>query len=133
MSTENVIRIPPQKYIHILDNNTNLTRLLTGPLIFIKKEHESLIEGPSNMINMGPRCYCRIQNPIQLDENKQPVRCGFLGKEEADYDEVKIRHGEVEIRTSEDYPEPFALYPGEKLMGKVEKQLTVLQNTALCL
>ena len=38
--TENVIRISPQKYIHVLDNNINLTRLLIGPLIFIKKEHE---------------------------------------------------------------------------------------------
>ena len=58
-----------------------------------------MVEGPSNMINMGPRCFCRISNPIALDKENKPVYCHF--SEDIALDEVKIRQGEVEIRTSE--------------------------------
>ena len=85
--------------------------MLVGPLIFVKKEHEQLIEGPTDMIKMGPRCYCKIQDPIALDNEKKPIRCYFSN--DITLDEIKTRKGEVEIRTSEEYPNPFPLYPGE--------------------
>jgi major vault protein len=40
----NVIRIPPQKYIHILDNNSNLTKLVEGPSTYIKQTHETILD-----------------------------------------------------------------------------------------
>ena len=52
---ENVIRIPPFKYIHVLDNNSNITRLEKGPLTFIRKEHESVVLGPNDMIRLPTR------------------------------------------------------------------------------
>ena len=39
--------------------------------------------------------------------------------------------GEKEIRTHEDYPNPFVLYPGEILSQKPSDQIIVLANEAL--
>lgn len=120
---ENVIRIPPNKYIHVLDNNNNITRLEVGPATFIRKEHESIVEGPSAMINLPPRTYCQIGDPV--------VR-GKDGKFElTPFGQVKTNQGEFEYRLADDYPDPFPLFPGEKLIGKIEKQLVIQQNTAL--
>lgn len=35
-----VVPVPPFHYLHVLDRNTNITRLVTGPLTFIRKDHE---------------------------------------------------------------------------------------------
>ncbi len=40
---DNVIRIPPQHYIHILDNNSNITKLVEGPSTYVRQTHETLI------------------------------------------------------------------------------------------
>jgi hypothetical protein len=42
--------------------------------------------------------------------------------------QVLIRHGDEEVRRE---PEPFPLYPGEALFGKVSPLQVVTQNTAL--
>jgi len=42
--------------------------------------------------------------------------------------QVKLRHGDEEIRFEQ---EPFPLYPGEKLYGKVSPLQVVAPNTAL--
>lgn len=42
--------------------------------------------------------------------------------------QVKLRHGDEEIRFEQD---PFALYPGEKLVGKVTPLQVVAPQTAL--
>lgn len=73
-------------------------------MTFIRKEHESIVEGPSKMISLPPRAYCKIINPIWLDENSKPKI--------NDFGEVEIQRGEIEYRTSDIYPDPFALYPG---------------------
>jgi major vault protein len=121
-SQENVIRIPPNKYIHVLDNNTNISRLEIGPATFIRKEHESVIDGPTAMINLPPRTYCQIQDPIIRKDGK-PVLTPF--------GQVKNNLGEIEYRIADNYPDPFPLFPGESLVGKIEKLLVVQQNTAV--
>lgn len=127
-SSENVIRIPPQKYIHVLDNNTNITRLEKGPSTFIRQEHETVVEGPVSMINLPPRHFCRISDPV-IKDNKGEVYTDFgLGD---NYKQVKNKFGEIEIRTTNETSSTFALYPGEKLIGKIEKLLVVNQNSAL--
>jgi len=120
---ENVIRIPPFQYIHVLDNNTNITRLEKGPATFIRKDHETVVRGPNNMIRLAPRQYCTIANPVIINEEGHPQLTEFK--------QVKVRQGDVEIRTAEQYPEPFPLYPGEELSGKIEQFLIVAQNQAL--
>jgi len=58
-----------------------------------------------------------------MDKEGQPLLTHF--------GQVKILHGEKEIRTSENYPEPFPLYPGEELDGKIENYLIITQNQVL--
>lgn len=123
MSSENVYRIPPYQYIHVLDNNTNITRLEKGPATFIRKEHEVVVSGPNGMLKLPPRHYCVISNPVILKNKGEPVLTPF--------GQIKNKFGDEEIRTSEQYPEPFPLYPGEELKGKIEKFQIIQQNQAL--
>jgi len=120
MSSAAVIRIKPYFYIHVLDNNTNVTRVEVGPQTFTRQDHEKLVSGPDAMIMIPPRNYCIIQNPVQHDEK------GHVVKEEGG--QIKIRHGDEEIRFEQD---PFPLYPGEKLFGKVTPLQVVAPNSAL--
>jgi len=102
MSSAAVIRIKPYFFIHVLDNNTNVTRVEVGPQTFTRQDHEKLVSGPDAMIMIPPRNYCIIQNPVQRNEKHHVVR------EEGG--QIKIRHGDEEIRFEQ---EPFPLFPGE--------------------
>jgi major vault protein len=115
-----IIRLKPHYYIHVLDNNTNVTRLLIGPQTFIRQDHEKVIYGPESMIQIPPRHYCIIGNPILRGANDKPVV--------DDFQTVKLRFGDQEIRQAQD---PFPLYPGESLVGKVQPLQVVQPNTAL--
>ncbi len=121
--TGNVIRIPPNKYIHVLDNNENIRRIVLGPDTFVKKEHETVIKGPEDMIVLPPGHYCVIGNPVVRDEKGVPKF--------NEYKEFQILHGREEIRKSEDYTEPFPLYPGEELVKDITPYKVVENNTAL--
>eukprot|EP01089_Gocevia_fonbrunei_P023436 TRINITY_DN98_c0_g1_i2.p1 TRINITY_DN98_c0_g1~~TRINITY_DN98_c0_g1_i2.p1 ORF type:complete len:831 (+),score=300.11 TRINITY_DN98_c0_g1_i2:78-2570(+) len=115
----NVIRIKPYFYIHVLDNNTNVSRVETGPLTYTRQDHEKIVEGPSQMIMIPPRHYCIISNPVIKAEEK------VVTDEHSNY---KLRHGDEEIRFEQ---EPFPLYPGEKLFGKVNALQVVGPDAAL--
>jgi major vault protein len=115
-----VIRIKPFHYIHVLDNNTNATRVVIGPNNYTRNEQEKVVAGPDPMIIIPPRHYCVIQNPVHRDKNGKIV-FDHLGQ-------AKIRHGDEEIRFEQ---EPFPLYPGETLYGKVSPLQVVAPNTAL--
>jgi len=93
-----------------------------GPQTFTRQDHEKVVAGPEAMIMIPPRNYCIIANPILRDEKGRPVTEGSSGQ-------VKLRHGDEEIRF--DKEEPFPLYPGEKLYGKVMPLSVVAPNTAL--
>eukprot|EP01132_Coremiostelium_polycephalum_P010146 gene10146-12446_t len=101
-STSTVIRIKPHQYIHVLDNNTNVTRVEVGPQTFTRLDHERVLHPtPLAMILIPPRHYCVVENPI-VKENGTVVYDQF--------NQPKLRHGEQEIRFTQ---EPFPLYPGE--------------------
>jgi len=119
----NVIRIPPNKYIHVLDNNENLRRIVEGPTTFVRKEHESVIKGPEDMIVLPPNHYCVIGNPVLRDVEGVPKK--------NEYKEYAILLGREEIRRSEDYTDPFPLYPGEELIKDITPYKVVENNTAL--
>lgn len=120
MSEPAVIRIKPYHYIHVLDNNTNVTRVECGPQTFTRQEHEKLISGPDPMIMIPPRHFCVVANPVLRDKDNKPVSDG--------HGQIKLRHGDEEIRYDS---EPFALFPGEKVVGKVTPLTIVAPNTAL--
>lgn len=115
-----VIRIKPYHYIHVLDNNSNVTRVVSGPFTFTRQDHETLVAGPEAMIMIPPRHYCIIANPAVRNAKLEVI------KDESG--QVKLRHGDEEIRFQQD---PFPLYPGEKLYGKVSPLQVVAPNTAL--
>jgi len=120
MSEPAVIRIKPFYFVHVLDNNTNVTRVENGPQTFTRQDHEKVISGPDPMIMIPPRHYCVISNPVMRDE-KGNIITEKVGQ-------VKLRHGDEEIRFEQD---PFPLFPGEKLFGKVTPLQVVAPQTAL--
>jgi len=118
---DSVIRIKPLYYIHVLDNNANVTRVEVGPQTFTRQDHEKVLGPPESMIMIPPRHYAIISNPV--------VRVGKEGKPERDrHGNVKLKHGDEEIRFEQD---PFPLYPGEKLVGKVSPLQVVAPDSAL--
>ena len=90
MDGDSVIRIKLFHYIHVLDNNSNVTRVVVGPRTFTRADHEKVVGGPEAMIIIPPRHYCIIQNPVLRDKDGRQVT-DSVGQ-------VKIRHGDEEIR-----------------------------------
>jgi major vault protein len=72
------------------------------------------------MVMIPPRHYCIVANPA--------VRAAGGGVQLDEHGQVKIRHGDEEVRFEQD---PFPLYPGEKLFGKVSPLQVVGPNQAL--
>lgn len=114
-----IIRIAPYEYIHVLNKNTNVTRIEQGPKTYTRKEQENVVLGPEGMVTIPPRCYVQILDPVQLDEDS-----GNIVKDENGT--ILLQYGETEIRLHDDYKEPFPLYPGESIANKLE-ELPVLE------
>nr|BBB87256.1 major vault protein [Raphidocystis contractilis] len=117
---DSVIRVPPYFFLHVLDNNKNITRLEVGPQTFVRQEHEKVVLGPERMVTIPPRHYCVIVNPVLRAKD---------GKVLVDsYGQVCLAHSDNEIRFAQD---PFPLYPGEKLGSKVTPLQVLPPNKAL--
>ena len=107
-------------YVHVLDNNTNVTRVVVGPQTFTRKDHEKVVSGPEAMVTLPPRYYCRIANPVVRDAAGAP--------QYDRYGQVRVRHGDEEIRFTQ---EPFPLYPGEVLKERPQALTVVPVQEAL--
>lgn len=115
-----IIRLKPQQYIHVIDNNTGITRLEVGPQTITLRDHERLILRPEPMLIVPPRHYCIVANPVLRDAENQPI---------ADpHGQIKLRYGDAEIRFAQ---EPFPLHPGEELAQDVTRLQVVETNQAL--
>lgn len=117
------IKLEPYTYIHILDLNSNLTRLEEGPKTLYKLDHEEIVLRPTKMIQLPPKSCVIITNPVIPGEDKKP--------QVNENGTLKNKFGDMEIRTSEEYPDPFPLYPGEELDGEVRKYKVVGKDEAL--
>lgn len=96
LETGGVIRLKPQQYIHILDNNSGVTRLEVGPQTITLGEGERLVLTPQPTIVVPPRHYCLIANPVMRDSRGEAI---------ADtYGQVRLRYGDREYRFEQ---EPF--------------------------
>jgi major vault protein len=115
-----IIRLKPQQYIHVIDNNTGITRLEVGPQTITLRDHERLILRPEPMLIMPPRHYCIVANPVLRDEENQPIS--------DPHGQIKLRYGDAEVRFAQ---EPFPLYPGEELAQDVTRLQVVETNQAL--
>lgn len=117
-----VIRLKQHQYIHVLNNNTNVTSGIVGPKVFTRQEHEKVLFAPQPCVAIPPRSYCRIRNPCVRDDKGAPLT--------DEYGQVKLRVGDEEIRFEQ---EPFPLVPGEILVSEGDKdpaikRLAVIPN-----
>lgn len=46
---ESIYRIPPYYYIHVLDQNTNVTKVEVGPKTFIRQDNEKVMIQLANL------------------------------------------------------------------------------------
>ncbi|CAL9692919.1 unnamed protein product [Knipowitschia caucasica] len=115
-----IIRIPPHHYIHVLDQNTNIGRVETGPRTYIRQDNERVLFPPVRMVMVPPRHYCVVLNPVARDDQGQ-VQFDQSGQ-------AKLRHADQEIRLTQ---EPFPLYPGEEVQQDVTALQIVFPDTAL--
>jgi major vault protein len=122
----NVYRLKPYTYVHVLDQNTNVTRVETGPKTFVCQDHEHVVtatfqnEQACPMIVIPPRCFLLIENPVVLDDNGVP--------QSDKHGQILLKHGEREVRLAQ---EPFPLYPGEQSVGKISQLKVVPTNRAI--
>jgi major vault protein len=123
-----VIRLPPYQYLHVLDNNCNVTRVLAGPQTYTRQDHEKIVAGPAPMIIVPPQHYVIIENPVIRDTSNTS---GGINIVVDTYGQAKLGHGEREIRVAAKYPDPFPLYPGEKLIGSVQPLRVLEANSAI--
>ena len=121
-SLATLLNLAPYHYIHVRDTNTNITSVVCGPCRFTREDHQRIVFGPSAMVQLPPRTYVIIENPVIMKDG-QPVR--------NEYGQAKLRHGDTEIRLSTEWSEPFPLFYGENLMGEVQALRVVEKNNAL--
>ena len=86
--------------------------------------NEEIVTGPDpqDFIVLKPYTYALIEDPAGMESPYKP-----------EYDahgRIQVRYGEKEIRTDEQYPEPFPLYPGEKLV-KIDRLTAIPRDCAL--
>ena len=107
--------------MHVLDNNLNVTRCVTGPRTLTRAEHERIVFGPEAMVTLPPRHYMVVRNPVVSGE-EGPVR--------DESGQVKLRFGAEEVRLTQDR---FPLYPGEEIAVGVTQMPVIETNTAMLL
>jgi len=123
MSTR-VYSIAPFQYLHVLNKNNNTKRLICGPKNFALEDHEEIVSKiPEKMIVIPNLHYIIVKDPIEKDKNGKIVTDRF-GLD-------KYRWNILETRTREDYSEPFALHPEEKLHLAATELTYVDSNEAL--
>ncbi|XP_069727917.1 major vault protein [Phaenicophaeus curvirostris] len=115
-----VIRIPPYHYVHVLDLNSNVTRVEVGPHTYIRQDHERVVFAPRRMVMVPPRHYCVVLNPVARGPTGAVLVDGA--------GQARLRHADLEIRLAQD---PFPLYPGEEIQQGVTPLQVVLADTAL--
>lgn len=120
-----IFRIPPHYYVHVLDQNSNVTRMEIGPKTLILQDHElCTFRSPQKMIVLALRQFIKIKNPVKRLED------GSISIDK--YGQTELLHGEEEIRTCKMgwYSVPFPLYPGEKISKNISKLSLIKANHA---
>jgi major vault protein len=114
-----VVRLKPFQYVHVHDNNTNLTRTVNGPATYTLADHEALVHAaPQSCVAVPPMHYCTVKNPAIRDAAGNVDASGAH----------KSRVGDVEIRFNQP---PFPLFPGEAVVGDVTAFMVLSERQAL--
>ena len=102
-----VTNIAPFEYIHVLNKNTNITNLVCGPMNFAIQDNEKITSGVCEKMVIIPNLhYVIISNPVMREKDGTVICKGG---------NPRYRFQNYEIRTRDQFPNPFPLYPNEKL------------------
>lgn len=106
----NVLHLEAYEYAHIKDKLENIVFLIEGPITYILKSFEEVIVKNQEMIKLTPNSFIRISNPVIKNDGKVVYEKlnGKISKM------AKLKFGDEEIRSYNNFPEPFPLYPGEE-------------------
>lgn len=88
------------------------------------------------MVKLPPNHYCVIKNPVVRDADGNLVNLltfKYFFQVNSEYGEVQVKFEEVEIRTQNEYPDPFPLYPYEELVETDQPFIFLKDNEALLL
>jgi major vault protein len=118
-----IIHILPYQYVHIKDKNENTVFLLEGPLTKVLQSHEELVKGPFQMIKLTPNSWVKISNPVLIKDGVPELEDSF--------NQAKLRFGDEEIRTYDNYSEPFPLYPGEVISSEITPAMILSETQAV--
>eukprot|EP01012_Entosiphon_sulcatum_P048881 TRINITY_DN6743_c0_g1_i1.p1 TRINITY_DN6743_c0_g1~~TRINITY_DN6743_c0_g1_i1.p1 ORF type:complete len:837 (+),score=148.49 TRINITY_DN6743_c0_g1_i1:513-3023(+) len=117
---QDIVRIKPNYYMHILDNNKNVSRLVLGPATYTPLQHEEIVMEPQSCVIVPPMHYCIVRNPVKrnVDGTVEFLPAG----------QANVRLGDLEIRN---HQPPFPLYPGEEIVQDVTRLEILKVNAAL--
>jgi len=102
-----VTNIAPFEYIHVLNKNTNTTSLVCGPQNFAIQDNEKIVSNVCEKMIIIPNLhYVIITNPVLRNEEGNVV---------SKNGGTAYRFQNSEVRTREKFPNPFPLYPNERL------------------
>jgi major vault protein len=93
---DSVVTIPPLHYCHVLNANTNVVRVETGPLRLTLSSEELMERRPTPFITVPPRHYVKVYDHVS-NRHTLPYKNNF---------------GRFEVRVE---CEPFPLYPNETI------------------
>ena len=66
---EEVVRLSPNFYIHVLDTNTNVTRIVLGPITFTRQDHERVLHAiPQPWLSSQASMLVAISSSCMLQE-----------------------------------------------------------------
>ncbi len=115
-----IVRVPIKSYIHVMDLTTNVTELIEGPRNYALQSNEVVVKQITPFIQLTNNTYTTIRNPV-VKSKDNVVELENFGL-------VKVNWGEIEIRTYNDYKDPFPLYPGEEVVDGIKKFINLLAN-----
>ena len=73
--TDRIIRLTPSTYVHVCDNNTNITRVIVGPVTFTRMDHEEIVLGPEQLVTVRTkRGFARLEWQ-KLRERNEALDC----------------------------------------------------------
>ncbi|OAF65170.1 hypothetical protein A3Q56_07120, partial [Intoshia linei] len=106
-------------YIYIKNINTRIITVITGPQKYTLKNDEIEFGKVERYVVIPKNHYCILENPILINKNEIVMNNNGM---------PKLQYGKRVILF---HQEPFALYPGEKLIQEVTPMHYIKRNTIL--
>ncbi|KAH8614528.1 Major Vault Protein repeat Shoulder domain [Trypanosoma vivax] len=111
---ERVIRLQALEYVHVMDCDTCVVKLVEGPCCFTMSAHHAMLHDTvQKHIIVPPNHYCEVENPVVLRGEGVSEAVAAASTDACAHHN---RMGHREVRLSQ---KPFPLYPGEVLVTDV--------------